>query len=65
MPVLAVPLHAPFEGFKSVIFAADLFRLPTNAVLQALRQFVKLFNSHLQVLHLYHENSLEKEKENA
>ena len=65
VPVLAVPLHAPFEGFRSVIFAVDLFRLPTSAVLQALRKFVKLFNSHLQVLHLYHENSLEKEKEKA
>jgi len=65
VPVLAVPLHAPFEGFKSVIFAADLFRLPTSAVLEALRQFVKLFNSHLQVLHLYHESSLEREKEKA
>lgn len=65
VPVLAVPLHARFQGFKSIVFAADLFSLPSTAVLEALRQVVKLFNSHLQVLHLYHGNSLVIEKKKA
>jgi len=65
VPVLAVPLHARFQGFHSIVFAADLFKLPTSAVLDFLREFVKLFNSHLQVLHLYHENSLVVEKKKA
>ncbi|GAA4436912.1 hypothetical protein GCM10023188_30520 [Pontibacter saemangeumensis] len=65
VPVLAVPLGCRFMGFEAVVFAADLFKLPPNTVFEFLRGFVKQFASRLQILHLYHENSLQQEKEKA
>ncbi|WP_347158695.1 universal stress protein [Pontibacter chitinilyticus] len=65
VPVLAVPLDARFEEYKSVVFAADLFKLPSRAVLGLLGEFVSLFHSRLQVLHLYRKNSPEREMDKA
>lgn len=65
VPVLAVPLGCRFSGFQTVVFAADLFKLPPNPAFEFLRGFVKQFGSTLQILHLYHENSLQQEKEKA
>ena len=65
VPVLAVPLGTRFKGFGTIVFAADLFNLPHNTTFEFLRQFVKLFGSKLQILHLYQENSLQQEKEKA
>lgn len=52
VPVLAVPKGIPYRGFKSVVFAADLHKLPVHADLHLLQDFIKVFQPRLQVLHL-------------
>lgn len=59
VPVLAVPHGIPFRQFESVVFAADLGKMPATADLRMLRDFVKEFNARLQVLHL-HQNSAQQ-----
>lgn len=53
VPVLAVPKGAVFNGFRSVLFAADLHHLNAHTDLHLLRDFVEPFHPKLQVLHLY------------
>lgn len=65
VPVLAVPQHAKFKGLKSIVFASDLSRLPAARVFNSLRNFVKTFESNLQVLHLYNQDMKHDQQENA
>lgn len=53
IPILALPKGATFKGLRSVLFAADLHKLPVGADLRLLREFVKAMQAKLQVLHLY------------
>jgi nucleotide-binding universal stress UspA family protein len=62
VPVLAIPLNARYEQFKNIVFAADLSKLPSHLVLDTLREFVKTFDSELQVLHLYKDNLQQQEE---
>lgn len=53
VPILAVPENMPFRHFRNVVFAANLKKIPANADLQPLRNFLNVFEPRLQVLHLY------------
>ncbi|MCJ8163317.1 universal stress protein [Pontibacter sp. E15-1] len=65
VPVLAIPLHARFEVFKSVVFAADLANLPARREVAMLGEFVRAFHARLQVLHLYKGEMGQQEEEQA
>ncbi|WP_179222946.1 universal stress protein [Pontibacter ummariensis] len=57
VPVLAVPKGIQYKGFRSVAFATNLSKLPENADLHMLRDFIKVLKAKLQVLHLYQTDS--------
>jgi nucleotide-binding universal stress UspA family protein len=65
VPVLALPPMAPFKGVQSLVFACDLTQAPNPAHLEALRQWLKLFNARLAVLHLYKNNDPQEEQTKA
>ncbi|WP_181163621.1 universal stress protein [Pontibacter mangrovi] len=64
VPILAVPRNAKPGPFTSVVFAANLSKLPPNANLHPLTDFINTCHAQLEVLHLYR-NQEQKEKFNA
>ncbi|GEO05411.1 hypothetical protein AAE02nite_30750 [Adhaeribacter aerolatus] len=62
VPVLALPAVAPNKPIRNIVFASDLTHLPEAFSLRSLQQIVSLFNAHLQVLHLYQDNSPQVEQ---
>ncbi|MCC9168821.1 universal stress protein, partial [Pontibacter harenae] len=65
VPVLAVPIMVSYKGVKSIVFAADLLKLPSPRILSSLCEFVNVFSSRLHVLHVYKKNTLLVQKEDA
>ncbi|MCX2740342.1 universal stress protein [Pontibacter anaerobius] len=56
VPILSVPENIPFRHFSKVVFATNLSKIPTNADLHLLRDFLKAFDAKLKILHLYRNN---------
>ncbi len=50
VPVLAIPEHAEFKGFRNIIYASDLKNFPKE--LATLSPYVKKFDSTLHVVHV-------------
>ena len=57
VPVLALPGKIVFKGIKSIVFTSDLSQSPDKKILNLLREWVKIFNGQLQILHLYRQNN--------
>lgn len=65
VPVLALPLQAELKDHATFVFALDLAAIPDQAMIRWLHDWVKLFQAHLKVLHLYRGNDPEQEQQKA
>jgi nucleotide-binding universal stress UspA family protein len=62
VPVLVLPSLAPIKPIQNIVFSANLACLPSNFLLDSLRQLVKITGANLQVLHLYKDNNPQEEQ---
>ncbi|MGV3504555.1 MAG: universal stress protein [Adhaeribacter sp.] len=65
VPVLALPLQAELRNQAAFVFALDLAAIPDQAMMGWLHDWVKLFQAHLKVLHVYSGNDPEQEQQKA
>ena len=65
VPVLALPLQAELRDRSTFVFALDMAAIPDQAMIRWLRDWVKLFQSHLKVLHVYSGKDPEQEQQKA
>lgn len=65
VPVLAVPEKAKWQSFSKVVYAAD-FEKDDFEIIEQLVNFIKSYNSHIEILHiaLRHEEELEQKLDN-
>jgi Universal stress protein UspA and related nucleotide-binding proteins len=51
-PILAVPLHAKYEGIKKVLFAADIEKGVQEQVLEKIRSLALAFGATIEIFHV-------------
>ncbi|WP_286779297.1 MULTISPECIES: universal stress protein [Sphingobacterium] len=51
-PILSIPIHAKYNGIKTILFACDILRGVHQQVLQNVRKFALSFDAQVEIFHV-------------
>ena len=51
-PILAIDEKVKFKSVKKIVLACDYIKIPNNLIFEPLKEFVRLFTSHVHVLNV-------------